>query len=101
MSLALLFHYLMLNMFRMLIHPSSVACDLFVELFHGLYCSGSMCVGVTLWFGWGGVVWCASACMLAIVSLSQRNTLRTPTVRRILNHVPLHNTTCCHSTVLI
>jgi len=55
MSLALLFHYLMLNMFRMLIHPSSGACDLFVELFHGLYCSGSMCVGVMLWFGWGGV----------------------------------------------
>jgi len=59
MSLALLFHYLMLNMFRMLIHASSGACDLFVELFHGLYCSGSMCVGVTLWFCWGGVV---SAC---------------------------------------
>jgi len=57
MSLALLFHYLMLNMFRILIQPSSGACDLFVELFHGLYCSGSMCVGVTLWFGWGGVVW--------------------------------------------
>ena len=56
MSLALLFYYLLLNMFRMLIHPSSGACDLFVELFHGLYCSGSMCVGVTLWFGWGGVV---------------------------------------------
>jgi len=35
----------------MLIHPSSGACDLFVELFHGLYCSGSMCVGVTLWCG--------------------------------------------------
>ena len=52
MSLALLFHYLMLNMFRMLIHPSSGACDLFVELFHGLYYSGSMCVGVTLWIGW-------------------------------------------------
>jgi len=50
MSLALLFHYLMLNMFRVLVHPSSGACDLFVELFHGLYCSGSMCVGVTLWF---------------------------------------------------
>ena len=48
--------YLMLNMFRMLIHPSSGACDLFVELFHGLYCSGTMRVGVTLWFGWGGVV---------------------------------------------
>jgi len=56
MSLALLFHYLMLNMFRMLVYPSSGACDLFVELFHGLYCSGSMCVGVTVWFGWGGVV---------------------------------------------
>jgi len=28
MSLALLFLYLMLNMFRMLIHPSSGACDL-------------------------------------------------------------------------
>ena len=56
MSLAFLFPYLMLNMFRMLIHPSSGACDLFVELFHGLYCSGTMCVGVTVWFGWGGVV---------------------------------------------
>jgi len=56
MSLALLFHDLMFNMFRMLIHPSSGACDLFVELFHGLYCSGSMCVGVTLWSGCGGVV---------------------------------------------
>ena len=54
MSLASLFHYLMLNMLRMLIH---LACDLFVELFHGLYCSGSMCVGVTLWFwlGWFGI----------------------------------------------
>ena len=39
MSLALLFLYLMLNMFRMLIHPSSGAYDLFVELLHGLYCS--------------------------------------------------------------
>jgi len=61
MSLALLFHYLMLNMFRMLIHPSSGACDLFDELFYGLYCSGSMCVGVTLWFGCGSVV---SGCRL-------------------------------------
>ena len=48
-------------MFRMLIHPSSEACDLFVELFHGLYCSSSMCVGATLWYGWGGVV---SVCRL-------------------------------------
>jgi len=61
MSLALLFHYLMLNMFRMLVYPSSGACELFVELFHWLYWSGSMCVGFTLWFGWGGVV---SGCRL-------------------------------------
>ena len=38
------------------LHPSSVVCDLFVELCHGLYCSGTMRVGVTVWFGWGGVV---------------------------------------------
>ena len=38
------------------------ACDLFVELFHGLYFSGSMCVGVTLWFGCGGGT-SASACI--------------------------------------
>ena len=50
-------------MFRILIHLSSGACDLFVELFHGLYCSGSMRVGVTLWFGLGGVV---SGCRLFV-----------------------------------
>jgi len=61
MSLVLLFLYLMFIMFRMLIRPSSGACDLFVELLHGLYCSGSMCVGFTLWFGCGGVV---SVCRL-------------------------------------
>ena len=57
MSLAFLFHYLMLNMFRMLIHPSSGACDLFVELFHGLYCSLVRCV-LVLRCGLAGVVWC-------------------------------------------
>jgi len=61
MSLALLFHYLLLNMFRMLIHPSSGACDLFVELLHGLYGSGSMCFGVMLW--WCGIRMQASACI--------------------------------------
>jgi len=64
MSLALLFHYLLLNMFRVLIHPSSGACDLFVELFHGLCCSGSMRVGVTLWFGWGDMV--SGCCMYSL-----------------------------------
>jgi len=51
MSLALFFHYLMLNMFRVLIHPSIGAYDLFVELFHGLYCSGL----VVTWLGWCGI----------------------------------------------
>ena len=27
-----------------------------MDLFHVLYCSVSMCVGVTVWFGLGGVV---------------------------------------------
>jgi len=66
MSLALLFHYFMLSVFRMLVHPSSGACDLFVELFHGLYCSGTKRVGVTLWFGWGGVV---SLCRLKLLRM--------------------------------
>jgi len=76
MSLVLLFHYLLLNMFRMLVHPSSGACDLFVMLFHVLYYSGSMCVGVTLWFGWGGVVSLCrlkhySVCKFCSISSSQ------------------------------
>jgi len=45
----------------LLIHPLSWACDLFDELFHVLYCSGSLCVGITLWVGCGGVV---SVCRL-------------------------------------
>jgi len=69
MSLALLFHYLILNMFRMLIQPSSGACDLFVEFFHGLYCPGAMCAGVTLWSGWGGVV---SRCRLGRYNVTFR-----------------------------
>jgi len=69
MSLALLFHYLMLNMFRMLIHSSSGACDLFDELFQALYCSGTMCVGVTVWFGWGSVI---SGCRLKPHQISRK-----------------------------
>ena len=43
-------------------HFSNVITSIFrslrliVDLYHVLYCSGSMCVGVTVWFGWGGVV---------------------------------------------
>jgi len=39
-----------------------------VDLFHVLYCSGSMCVGVTVWFGWGGVV---SLCLMQAEALLQ------------------------------
>ena len=43
-------------------HVSDISTSIFrslriiVDLFHVLYCSGSMCVGVTVWLGWGGVV---------------------------------------------
>ena len=86
MSLALLFHFLMLNMFRMLIHPSSGACDLFVELFYGLYCSGSMCVGVTVWFGWGGVV---SGC-----NTTHEITQQIQVIRKLLRMDVLTSETC-------
>ena len=69
-------------MFRMLIHPSSGACDLFAELFHGLYCSGTMCVGVTLWFGWDGVV---SGCRL-----KQCFSLHNDTTPPIITLTPTH-----------
>jgi len=91
MSLAFLFHYLMLNMFRMLVHPSSGACDLFVELFHELYCSDSMCVGVTLWFGWGGVV---SGCRLR--SLHPDTTVRL--LRQAVSHNSIIRHICLHVT---
>jgi len=78
MSLALLFHYLLLNMFWMLVHVSSGACDLFDELFHGLCCSGSMCVGVTLWFVWGGVVSGCSTSASACIRIPHHPSQTTP-----------------------
>jgi len=65
MSLAFLFHYLMLNMFRMLIHPSSEACDLFVEFFLWvvlLWYDVCWCYGV-VWLGWCGIRMQAEACI--------------------------------------
>jgi len=44
----------MLNMFRALIHPSSGACDFFTVSPHWSRVLVSMCVGVTVWLGWGG-----------------------------------------------
>ena len=57
MSLALLFQYLILNTFRMLIHPSSGACDLFVEIISWvvlLWFDACWCY-VVVWLGWCGV----------------------------------------------
>ena len=69
MSLTLLFHYLLLNMFRMLVHPSSGVLT---------YCGFISCV-VLLWFdvcwcygvgrlGWSGILMQAEA-SLSVVSV--------------------------------
>jgi len=95
MSLALLFHYLMLNMFRMLIHPSSRACDLFVELFHGLYCSVRIEV-----FALAYVYSDERLVMTCVVVLESvflpaaniwRKTLSKTTTHVTTNHSPLNN----------
>jgi len=87
MSLALLFHYLRLNVFRMLVHPSSGACDLFVELFHGLYCSGSMRVGVVVWLGWCGVRMQAEALLQQCFSLHPDTTPPQPNHKVTPTHI--------------
>ena len=45
----------MLNMFRTLIHPSSGACDFSIVAPHWSCVLVSMCVGVSVWLGWGGI----------------------------------------------
>ena len=55
MSLALLFHYLLLIMFRMLVHPSSGACDL-LWIYFMCCISLARCV-LVLRCGSAGVVW--------------------------------------------
>ena len=45
----------MLNMFRTLIHPLSGACDFCIESPHWSCVLVSMCVGVSVWLGWGGI----------------------------------------------
>ena len=68
MSLFIMFYFTssMLNMFRTLIHPSSRACDFSIVSSHWSCVLVSMCVGVSVWLGWGGIRvagWsCASAC---------------------------------------
>jgi len=43
------------NMFRILIHPSSGACEFSIVSQHWLCVLVSMCVGVSVWLGWGGI----------------------------------------------
>jgi hypothetical protein len=53
MSLALLFHYLLLNMFRMLVHPSSGVCDLMWIYF--MCCIALVrCVLLLRWYPYAG-----------------------------------------------
>jgi hypothetical protein len=55
MSLALLFHCLLLNMFRMLLHSSSVACNLLWIYLMG--CIALVQCVLVLQCGSSGVVW--------------------------------------------
>ena len=56
MSLALLFHYLLLNMFKMLVHPSSGACGLLWIYF--MCCIALVRCVLVLRCSLAGVVWC-------------------------------------------
>ena len=56
MSLALLFLHLLLNMFRMLVHPSSGAYDLLWIYF--MCCIALVRCVLVLRCGLAGVVWC-------------------------------------------
>ena len=53
--LSFIFTSYALNMFRTLIHPSSGACDFSILSPHWLCVLVSMCVGVSVWLGWGGI----------------------------------------------
>ena len=55
MSLALLFHHLLLNMFRMLVHPSPGASDLLWNYF--MCCISLVRCVLVLRRGSAGVVW--------------------------------------------
>jgi len=57
MSLVIKFYFTssILNMFRTLIPPSSGACDLSIVSPYWLCVLVSMCVGVSVWLGWGGI----------------------------------------------
>ena len=88
MALILLFHYLLLNMFRMLVHPSSGACNLLWIYF--MCCFSLVRCVLVLQCGLAGVVWypyagwstSASACIriLTHIEPEQYNTWNKSTV---------------------
>ena len=72
----LLFYFTssVLNMFRTLIHSSSGACDFSVLSPHWLCVLVPMCVGVSVWLGWGGIRvagWSTTYGWIGVVSVWQ------------------------------
>jgi len=57
MSLVIKFYFTstMFNTFRTLLHSSSGACDFPIVSPHWSCVLLSMCVGVLVWLGWGGI----------------------------------------------
>jgi len=57
MSLVIKFYFpsSMFNMFRTLIHPSSGTCDFSILSPHWSCVLVSVCVGDSVWLGWGGI----------------------------------------------
>jgi hypothetical protein len=78
-------------------HVSNVSTSIFrslrliVDLFHVLYCSGSMCVGVTVWFGWGGVV---SLCRLKLCFSLHKGWFADRSVKITKNYI-FNRLNCC------
>ena len=74
MSLAFLFHYLLLSMFRMLVHLSAGTCDVFISCIVLLWFDVCWCYGVVR-LGWCGILMQAEA----VHTPSQTNHTVTPT----------------------
>jgi len=75
----------------MLLHPLSGACDLFVELFHGLYCSVRIGVFVLayLFIGECLVVTCVvvlDSVFLQILAAAETHFLKLPHTSRLNTH---------------
>ena len=80
MSLALLSHYLLLNIFRTLVHPSSGACDLLWIYF--MCCIALVRCVLVLRCGSAGVVWCGILMQAeALVPHRNTNTHRTRAIQ--------------------